>query len=75
MRLETAQVLGKRKAMLRKIELFKTLCKSIWKSEGRDAVLTYAVEAIEEVEVDIEEDFEDEEELLPPDDLVELEET
>ena len=57
------------------IELFKTLCKSIWKSEGRDAVLTYAVEAIEEVEVDIEEDFEDEEELLPPDDLVELEET
>ena len=40
MRLETAQVLGKRKAMLRKIELFKTL---------PDDNVTHAAELLEEL--------------------------
>ena len=50
------------------IYLFKTLCGSIWKSEGRDAVLRYAIEAIDEIEGDEDDEFMDDEGVVedPP---------
>ena len=56
------------------IYLFKTLCGSIWKSEGRDAVLRYAIEAIDEIEGDEDDEFMDDEGVVedPPLELQKL---